>query len=85
MSLVELLNEVGEYSGDDAFVTGQKNNLLAIKEPIRRDVMSTAKNVLFKLKDETFAAKQKLIEWKEEYDKINFDYFNSYLYTQALH
>jgi len=79
--LAVILNEVGEYSSDTDFVIQQKNNLLAVKEPIRKDVMSTAKNVLFKLKDEAFPAKHKLVEWKDEYQKINYDYFNSYLHT----
>ncbi len=79
--LSNLLIEVEEYGSDGDFVRKLRLDLLAIKEPIRRDVMSTAKNVLFKLKNESFAAKQKLIDWKDEYEKINGDYFNSHLYS----
>jgi 2-oxoisovalerate dehydrogenase E1 component len=79
--VIHLLSEVAEYSSDSDFVIQQKNNLLAIKEPIRREVMITVKSVLFKLKDESFSAKQKLVDWKDEYEKINQDYFNSYLHT----
>lgn len=53
----QLLDKVAAKSKNSSFIIKQKKDLISIIEPIRKDVISTARKSLRYLKDETFAEK----------------------------
>ncbi len=56
----DILERVAIKSSNGTFITKLKNDLLAIVEPIRKDVLSTARKALRYVKDENFAEKIEL-------------------------
>ncbi|CAM1350263.1 alpha-ketoacid dehydrogenase subunit alpha/beta [Tenacibaculum crassostreae] len=54
---VELLETIAQKSNNGSFITKYKNDLAAIAEPIRKDILVAARKSLRYLKDENFAEK----------------------------
>ena len=79
--VVALLNEVAEASGNKAFIAPLVNDLKGLKEPIRKDILSTARKVLRLTIGES---KHKLLsDWIVNYtDKIQ-PKFSSHLYSDS--
>ncbi|WP_275314892.1 alpha-ketoacid dehydrogenase subunit alpha/beta [Tenacibaculum bernardetii] len=57
---VNLLEKVAQKSNNASFINKYKNDLLAITEPIRKDILVAARKTLRYLKDEDFAEKTTL-------------------------
>jgi len=75
-----------ELSNKGAFITAIKNEMLAIKEPIRKDIHTAAKRVLRLTKDETSDTRHKLSDWLGLARIENDERYSSTLYSNtALH
>jgi pyruvate/2-oxoglutarate/acetoin dehydrogenase E1 component/TPP-dependent pyruvate/acetoin dehydrogenase alpha subunit len=57
---IDLLEKVAQKSNNGSFITKYKNNLAAIDEPIRKDLLVAARKALRYLKDENFTEKTTL-------------------------
>src|SRR6201993_226557 len=80
-----LFNEL-ETSNKGAFITAIKNELLAIKEPIRKDIHVAAKRVLRLTKNENSTTRHKLSDWLGLARIENDERYSSTLYSNsALH
>lgn len=79
--VLTLLNEVAEGSANKAFMTPLINDLKGIKEPIRKDILSTARKVLRLTIGES--KHKSLSDWIKNYtDKIQ-PKFSSHLFSDS--
>lgn len=79
--VLTLLNEVAEGSANKAFITPLINDLKGIKEPIRKDILSTARKVLRLTIGES--KHKSLSDWIKNYtDKIQ-PKFSSHLFSDS--
>jgi 2-oxoisovalerate dehydrogenase E1 component len=75
-----------ESSNKGAFVTSIKNEMLAIKEPIRKDIHTAIKRVLRLTKDEHSDTRHKLSDWLGNARLENDQRYSSTVYSNtALH
>ncbi|MCI5056238.1 MAG: thiamine pyrophosphate-dependent enzyme [Flavobacteriales bacterium] len=65
------------------FIRPIVENLHKTKEPLRNDVLKTARKILFKLSKDANADLSPLQNWIKEYQKINEDKFNTFLYSEG--
>ena len=79
--VLTLLNEVVEASANKAFITPLINDLKAIKEPIRKDILSTARKVLRLTIGES--KHKTLAEWIVNYTEKIQPKFSSHLYSDS--
>lgn len=82
-TLASLLDEAANHSSHAATISDFKNKLIAMPDPLRRDLMSTCKRTLWLMRDEDPAIKQALVDWKNDFKKINEELFNSKLYSDS--
>lgn len=79
--LISLLKTIAETSANKVFIEKQTNELAAIKEPIRKEILSTARKVLRLIVNES--GKNQLASWITNYaDKIQ-PKFSSHLFSQS--
>ncbi|CAM1339554.1 alpha-ketoacid dehydrogenase subunit alpha/beta [Tenacibaculum aestuarii] len=72
---VTLLDTVAQKSNNGSFITKYKNDLAAIAEPIRKDILVAARKTLRYLRDEDFAEKTALKNFiKASIDKASVKY-----------
>jgi pyruvate/2-oxoglutarate/acetoin dehydrogenase E1 component/TPP-dependent pyruvate/acetoin dehydrogenase alpha subunit len=81
--LVSLLNNVAASSPNKPFITKLINDLAAIDEPIKKDVISTARKSLKYITFENSPAKQALLNWINHYFEINQPKYSSHLYSES--
>lgn len=79
--LVSLLNSIATSSANKVFIEKQANDLVAIKEPIRKEILSTARKVLRLLVDES--GKKQLAVWILNYSNKIQPQFSSHLFSQS--
>ena len=79
--LVSLLNSIATSSANKVFIEKQANDLAAIKEPIRKEILSTARKVLRLIVDES--AKKQLADWIVNYSNKIQPQFSSHLFSQS--
>ncbi len=80
--LVTVLDALAQNSTNSVFINKLKDELVAIKEPIKRDVIATARKALRYVVGENSAQKQALINWIDTYYKNNQPKFSSHLYSE---
>lgn len=80
--LVQLLENVGNNSPNKAFISKLKNDLIAIEEPIKRDVISHARKTLRYLLGEQSEAKSTLINWLKNFLEESQPLYSSHLYKE---
>ncbi|WP_353083790.1 thiamine pyrophosphate-dependent enzyme [Flavobacterium sp.] len=80
--LVELLNNVAQTSENKIFIEKISSELAAIKEPIRKEIITTARKVLRMVVNET-ASKTQLSEWITNYISKIQPKFSSHLFSQS--
>ncbi|WP_435413793.1 alpha-ketoacid dehydrogenase subunit beta, partial [Psychroserpens mesophilus] len=81
--LLSILENVANSSDNKVFITKLKNDLADINEPIRKDILSTARKILRYVVSETSSEKNQLINWINSYiEKIQPKY-SSHLYSQS--
>ena len=79
--LVSLLNSIATSSANKVLIEKQANDLAAIKEPIRKEILSTARKVLRLLVDES--GKNQLADWIVNYSNKIQPQFSSHLFSQS--
>ena len=77
--LVSLLREIAKTSQDSSYIDQLTNELASIKEPIRKDILSTARKILRKLGFET--EKNTLSKWIKDAIATIQPKFSSHLYS----
>ncbi|HWR94184.1 MAG TPA: thiamine pyrophosphate-dependent enzyme [Flavobacterium sp.] len=79
--LIQVLNSIAETSENKIFIQKYANDLASIKEPIRKEILSTARKVLRMISKES--CKSTLSNWIKNYtDKIQ-PKFSSNLFSQS--
>ena len=79
----QLLDKVAAKSKNSSFILKQKNDLIAILEPCRKDVLSTVRKSLRYIKDETFAEKILLQNFIKNSLKDAGEKFSSHLHSES--
>lgn len=81
--LVNLLSIVTKKSANGTFINKLIKDLKALDEPLRNDVISTARKSLRYLVHENFTEKEHLQNWINKYFKTYQPKFSSHLYSQS--
>ncbi len=81
--LVSLLDKVANASEQKNFILKLKNDLEAIKEPIRKEILSTARKSLRYLAKENIQEKKELQNWISDYFTKIQPKFSKHLYSEA--
>ena len=81
--IINILDQLASSSPNKVFITKLKNELDAIAEPIRKDVISTARKALKYVISENTAEKQNLINWIETYFENIQPKYSSHLYSES--
>ena len=79
--LVNLLNTIAASSTNKVFIEKHANDLAAIKEPIRKDIITTARKVLRMIIGESGQAQ--LATWITDYTAKTQPKFSSHLFSQS--
>ncbi len=79
--LAEILNSVAEKSENKVFIEKYSNDLASIKEPIRKDLLVTARKVLRMVSKES--GKTALSQWISNYTEKIQPKFSSHLFSQS--
>ncbi len=74
---------VALQSGQSDFIEKIKNELENSLEPARREIVSAVKKVLRLVRHENSSAKNELIGWLKESNKLNYERYNSYLHSES--
>ncbi|MGY5850524.1 alpha-ketoacid dehydrogenase subunit alpha/beta [Salegentibacter sp. F14] len=80
--LVKLLADISKSSEKNNELVSLAKGLKAIKDPLKKDVVSTARKSLRHLVREAPALRQKLLDWIETYEKQAKDDYSSHLYIE---
>ena len=80
---ISLLSNVASKSSNSSFITKLKNDLEAISEPIRKDVLIACRKALRFVKDENFAEKTTLQNFIKEKINNGFDLFSTHLTSET--
>ena len=83
--LVSLLTNVAASSSNKSFINKLINDLVNIDEPIKKDVISTARKTLKYIAFEDSAVKQQLLTWINNYFDVNQPKYSSHLYSESEH
>jgi pyruvate/2-oxoglutarate/acetoin dehydrogenase E1 component/TPP-dependent pyruvate/acetoin dehydrogenase alpha subunit len=81
--LVTLLNTVAASSSNKSFINKLINDLTAIEEPIKKDIISTARKTLKYITFEDSPVKQELQAWINNYFEVNQVKYSSHLYSES--
>ncbi len=82
--VVALIDDIARHSNHAQNLHQVTARLQRLAYPARRNIVSAVRDTLITVKDETNPARQKLIDWKNEYKLLNQDRFSSHLYSQSL-
>jgi len=77
------IDVIATQSSNASFIIKIKNDLNAIKEPIRKDMIVAAKQVLRLVRNENTVSKTQLIDWLNESNLANHDRYSSYLHSES--
>ncbi|NKI25154.1 transketolase [Arenibacter sp. 6A1] len=81
-ALVQLLDNVSSGSANKHFIIKLKNDLIAIEEPIKKDLASKARKAIRYLIGENSAEKEALVKWTQQYLADSQSKFSSHLYNE---
>jgi len=83
IEIVTILKQVAAKSANRVFISKLANDLEAINEPTRKDILSHARKTLRLIIGETFIEKQTLINWiNTSFEKVQ-PKFSSHLYSET--
>ena len=80
--IIKLLSAVADKSDQKPFILKLKNDLELIKDPSKKDVLSTARRALVYLRNENNNEKHELINWVNNYSKQENNTYSSHLYSE---
>ncbi len=83
VTVSELLDSIAAKSSNGTFISKLKNDLNAVAEPIRKDVLVAARKALRYIKDENFAEKISLQNFIASYLKSAEDKYSSHLLSET--
>ena len=81
--LVNLLQIVSNKSANSPFINKLSDELKSLEEPLRNDVISTARKSLRYLIHEDFEEKEHLKNWINHYFEVNQPKYSSHLYSAS--
>lgn len=81
--LVLLLDNVAAKSSNRAFIAKIKNDLIAIEEPLKKDLAAKSRKALRYLLGENSPEKKELQRWVDHFMDTNGYKFSSHLYSEA--
>ena len=81
--VIQLMKSAAESSSQKVFVNKIINELEIIKEPLRNDILSRARNILKYLIHDNSTSKNQLIEWINSYFKENQPKYSTLLYSES--
>ncbi len=81
--VIDIANEIANSSENKIFIDKITIELNSILEPIRKDILTSAKRILRITRNENISAKNKLINWLNESKIANYDRFSSYLHSES--
>lgn len=81
--LSSLLDEVADVSDYASEIVSLKTGLQTAIDPIRKDVLIAAKNALLLLSKERNPQRERLVAWKNEYEKEQRSTYTSHLYSES--
>ncbi len=82
-TLLNILDTLAQKSANGTFISKLKNDLESITEPIRKDVLSTARRVLRYVKDENFAEKNILQNYIKDSLSSAYEKYSSLLLNES--
>jgi len=80
---VQLLKAAAQQSTRKVIINQMADELARTINPIRKDVISTVRKALFILRVDSNPSKSALKNWLEKQSSLNFDRYNSHLYSQS--
>lgn len=80
---IQIITSVMNASANKAFIQKEIEGLQKEMNPIRKDILSTAKKVLRIIRNEKIVEKQTLATWIQQQAKVNYDRYSSHLYSQS--
>ncbi|WP_324027717.1 thiamine pyrophosphate-dependent enzyme [Maribacter sp. BPC-D8] len=80
--LINIIEKAASKSANKNFLNKLKNDLIAIEEPLRKDLAIAARKSLRYLLGENTQEKQDLIQWTSTFLKESQHKFSSYLYSE---
>ncbi len=80
--LIELLNKVALNTPNRAFITKIKNDLIAVDEPLKRDLAKNSRKALRYVIGENSKEKDALLKWVENFLEDSQIKFSSHLYSE---
>ncbi len=81
--LIDLLEKVGNASHNKNFILKHKDDIAGIKEPIRKEILSTARKVIRLIAKENNSEKNQLQQWIASYYAKIQPKFSKHLYSEA--
>lgn len=78
-----LLQELAKTSSESILIEQLNDELTKALNPIRKDVISTVRRVLWNTKSENTDSRKALMSWYSEQKKINEERYNSHLYSHS--
>ena len=81
--LISILKNVAISSSNKVFIEKLTNDLAEIKEPIRKEILSTARKALRYVVSETSSEKSNLINWINNYSNTIQPKYSSHLYSES--
>ncbi len=79
-----LYDQIAMVSSHSSAILEEKNKLLKISEPFRRDIQASVFKVLKLTKNENHPAIQNLKQFRKESALDNYDKYNSHLYSESI-
>ncbi len=80
--IVHLLEAAAQSSPNKAFITKIKNDLIAIEEPLKKDLASNARKAMRYLLGEQSGEKQALSQWIDDFIVKMQPHFSSHLHSE---
>ncbi|WP_372800490.1 thiamine pyrophosphate-dependent enzyme [Lutibacter sp.] len=77
--LAQLLENLASKSNNKSFISKLKNDLTAISDPSRKDLLSTARNAIIYVRNESSSEKKQLQNWITNYFETEQPRFSSHL------
>ncbi|MCF6347886.1 MAG: thiamine pyrophosphate-dependent enzyme [Flavobacteriaceae bacterium] len=81
--VLNILEKVAEKSKNKPLILKLKNELAAIKDPSKKEIISAARRTLRYLIDENNAEKTQLLHWIENYNKEQSKNYNTHLFSET--
>jgi pyruvate/2-oxoglutarate/acetoin dehydrogenase E1 component/TPP-dependent pyruvate/acetoin dehydrogenase alpha subunit len=83
IALLNILNSLSEKSSNKAFISKLINDLASVHEPLRKDILATARKALIYVRNESLAEKTQLQNWTINYISTKQPKYSSHLYSQS--